>query len=389
MIKFFRKIRYNLMEKGKTGKYFKYAIGEIILVVIGILLALQLNTWKENSENKTVERSYLEGIRNNLDQDIYDLNELIGKDTIKLHMYTKLLRAFTDKSTNKYSGDFIYAIGQSYITHTFNGNSIVFEDMKSSGKINFVTSDVLRFSILEYYNDSQIIIKYQNQQYTNEFNELKRSAFHDNIDLNSLIEDYMFEDKWRASIDQLDLSFFDADIDSDKVKKFVNRISVMKVLMQSNNNNNYDLVFKAERLRDKISEYLSNESLNENDYVSKETLTAIKNGDINKLGQFISPMSINNCYDTEYEKRSYLAISIFEESLESLKYFIDQGADIEQVCENKTPLMYVSKMGYLDMVKYLVNKGADINFVSIKGKTALDYAIQYEQSEVITYLKKP
>ncbi|TXD64086.1 hypothetical protein ESX12_16655 [Polaribacter glomeratus] len=47
MIKFFRKIRQNLLMENKTGKYFKYAIGEIILVVIGILIALQINNWNE------------------------------------------------------------------------------------------------------------------------------------------------------------------------------------------------------------------------------------------------------------------------------------------------------------------------------------------------------
>ena len=47
MIKFFRKIRYDLMKKNKTGKYLKYAIGEIILVMIGILLALQVNNWNQ------------------------------------------------------------------------------------------------------------------------------------------------------------------------------------------------------------------------------------------------------------------------------------------------------------------------------------------------------
>ncbi len=45
MIKFFRKIRYDLMERNNTGKYLKYAIGEIILVVIGILIALSINNW--------------------------------------------------------------------------------------------------------------------------------------------------------------------------------------------------------------------------------------------------------------------------------------------------------------------------------------------------------
>ena len=48
MIKFFRKIRQNLLSEGKTGKYLKYAIGEIILVVIGILIALQLNNLNDS-----------------------------------------------------------------------------------------------------------------------------------------------------------------------------------------------------------------------------------------------------------------------------------------------------------------------------------------------------
>ena len=47
MIKFFRQIRYNLMSENKTGKYIKYALGEILLVMIGILLALQVNNWNE------------------------------------------------------------------------------------------------------------------------------------------------------------------------------------------------------------------------------------------------------------------------------------------------------------------------------------------------------
>jgi hypothetical protein len=50
MIKFFRKIRQNLLIENKTSKYFKYAIGEIILVVIGILVALQINNWNEHHQ---------------------------------------------------------------------------------------------------------------------------------------------------------------------------------------------------------------------------------------------------------------------------------------------------------------------------------------------------
>ena len=55
MIKFFRKIRHNLLSEGKTGKYLKYAIGEILLVMIGILLALQVNNWNELRKKEDAE----------------------------------------------------------------------------------------------------------------------------------------------------------------------------------------------------------------------------------------------------------------------------------------------------------------------------------------------
>jgi len=74
MIKFFRKIRQYSVSEGKTGKYFKYAIGEIILVVIGILIALQINNWNELRKQKLVEIDILEGIRNDILKDTIDLN---------------------------------------------------------------------------------------------------------------------------------------------------------------------------------------------------------------------------------------------------------------------------------------------------------------------------
>ena len=61
MIKFFRNLpgrqtgsRQDLLSKGKTGKYLKYAIGEIILVVFGILIALQINNWNEKRKDDPV-----------------------------------------------------------------------------------------------------------------------------------------------------------------------------------------------------------------------------------------------------------------------------------------------------------------------------------------------
>ncbi|TPV35385.1 hypothetical protein FJ651_00240 [Paucihalobacter ruber] len=78
MIKFFRKIRYNLMSKNSTGKYLKYAIGEILLVVIGILIALQINNWNESKKNRAYEVTMLREVNEALEIDLTFLNENIS-----------------------------------------------------------------------------------------------------------------------------------------------------------------------------------------------------------------------------------------------------------------------------------------------------------------------
>ena len=70
MIKFFRHIRQNLLAEGKTTKYFKYAIGEIILVVIGIMIALSINNWNEERKEDRLGVQFLKGIRADLQKDI-------------------------------------------------------------------------------------------------------------------------------------------------------------------------------------------------------------------------------------------------------------------------------------------------------------------------------
>jgi len=72
MIKLFRNIRKNLLKEGKTANYLKYAIGEIVLVVIGILLALQINNWNENRKLQKEELKLLHDIKANLKATLED-----------------------------------------------------------------------------------------------------------------------------------------------------------------------------------------------------------------------------------------------------------------------------------------------------------------------------
>jgi hypothetical protein len=84
MIKFFRRIRQGLLIEGRTSKYFKYAIGEIILVVIGILIALQINNWNEaKKQDKQIIKGLIE-VRDNLISD-----SLAISNTLKLKLEDK------------------------------------------------------------------------------------------------------------------------------------------------------------------------------------------------------------------------------------------------------------------------------------------------------------
>lgn len=77
MIKFFRIIRKNLLNKGKTSKYLKYALGEIVLVVIGILIALQINTWNELRKERSKEQKILIELKSQFKDNLTQLEDKI------------------------------------------------------------------------------------------------------------------------------------------------------------------------------------------------------------------------------------------------------------------------------------------------------------------------
>ena len=81
MIKFFRNIRKSLLMENKTSKYFKYAIGEIFLVVIGILIALQINNWNKRNVEHSEELNYLKNLQRDLHDQIQSIDDQITYET--------------------------------------------------------------------------------------------------------------------------------------------------------------------------------------------------------------------------------------------------------------------------------------------------------------------
>lgn len=105
MIKLFRNIRQNLLNEGKSTKYFKYAIGEIVLVVIGILIALSINNWNENQKkNKQLDAIYTI-IEQNLKTDLKTIK-------VPIEFYEKLDSTLLSILTTTYPSSFLDSINK-------------------------------------------------------------------------------------------------------------------------------------------------------------------------------------------------------------------------------------------------------------------------------------
>ncbi|MCK0179062.1 DUF6090 family protein [Flavobacteriaceae bacterium S0862] len=148
MIKFFRQIRKDLMEKNKTGKYLKYAIGEIVLVVIGILIALSINNWNEDKKNINQAKKHLKTISLNLKDDIKQAENLLAETGTALEYANTFLSQFktlkpVDNNIQMY---LIYLMYERNLEVNESG----FNALINSNGMSFIDEN-LQIKILDYY----------------------------------------------------------------------------------------------------------------------------------------------------------------------------------------------------------------------------------------------
>jgi len=161
MIKFFRHIRQKLIMENKTGKYLKYAIGEIVLVVIGILIALQINNWNEVQNEKKVEFGYMKNLLEDLkaDEIIYsnykktNIEVYNTIDSLVIYLKRPDRKEFTSKTS----------YWARIMTMKFTRVQPIertFEQMKSSGQLKLVSNPKVADGISKYYNSFSELKQY-------------------------------------------------------------------------------------------------------------------------------------------------------------------------------------------------------------------------------------
>jgi len=200
MIKFFRKIRQNMIKENKASKYLLYAIGEIMLVMIGILLALQVNNWNESRKQQLSETEIISGIKNDLTQDKEYINLIINTAANKISAFYMLNEELPDLfTTNRKKVDslvIVYFISQ----RTFYPISGSFQSAISGNEISKFKNKKFGSAVTKLYNSTYARIvdngflldarweyvtkKYSHERRTNhlgDINEAQLSEFLDDI----------------------------------------------------------------------------------------------------------------------------------------------------------------------------------------------------------------
>ncbi len=254
MIKLFRNIRKRLLKEGKTANYLKYAIGEIVLVVIGILIALQINNWNQSRQNQKLELDYLIGIKSNLNNDIDELEEHFAGDTIKFDAYTSLVRTFNSTNYLSKKQEIISNLYSISRLGWFEGQNIVFENLKSSGKLNLIQSDTISNSIQKYYRFFEEVVK-QESLYNSQIIKFqdRNQQYYSNT---SFIEPN-FDDRWNANTGPPSLSFLEGPKFVDIKPILIDNISKMKSWEINAHKVRLALYNQAKSLNNLIDQYIT------------------------------------------------------------------------------------------------------------------------------------
>ena len=149
MIKFFRKIRQDLLSKGKSAMYLKYAIGEILLVVFGILIALQINNWNEAQKGQRAEKTLILQLINDLAKDAESLETviplLIDKSEVVKQIYFETQGDASFNDTTNY-GDL-----------TWQAFAPLFFKQRHQRSLDQISNSQISGSILDYFNQEEIV----------------------------------------------------------------------------------------------------------------------------------------------------------------------------------------------------------------------------------------
>ena len=149
MLKFFRKIRQNLLSENKIKKYLIYALGEITLVVVGILIALQINNWNQREQLRNAELNTLRSLSESIKINLNELNHILNA---QIHRNRSLQEVLFVDLSNRRLTHLDSLITENVENYTFDPSTGIYNSIINSGKIEIISNDSLKNRISKLYD---------------------------------------------------------------------------------------------------------------------------------------------------------------------------------------------------------------------------------------------
>ncbi len=191
MIKFFRRIRQNMVFKNKFSKYLLYAIGEIVLVVIGILIALSINNNNEQTKKRAQEVHYLENIKTDLHLNIAQINDYIKTRATAIVSAKTIIEHYEGKPITDLEAFNVHTVNI-YTWRKFFQSNNTFQELVNSGNLALITNDSIK-NIMLNIESLYKVMKDQEAHFRYDAEILLYEPSYNLMDMYPIVQNYTYQ----------------------------------------------------------------------------------------------------------------------------------------------------------------------------------------------------
>ena len=209
MIKLFRNVRHRLLAEGRLSRYLFYAIGEIVLVVIGILIALQINNWNDARKDRARELGYLRNIREDVSGNIRELDDYLATRQQGIEAAQRILAHYDGKpieDPSAFNADSI----RIYNWRRFYLGDNTYQELIGSGNFALLSNPAVKDGLLDIESMYRKL-KGEEDHFRFDSESLLYRPLYATTNLGPMLQDYMFQmSKGKEGRgDALDARYFD------------------------------------------------------------------------------------------------------------------------------------------------------------------------------------
>ncbi|GEM_PF-472755 len=190
MFRFFRQIRLDLVQENRLKKYTAYAIGEILLVVIGILIALQINNANEERQERQREANYLRNLKVDLEINIQEIEKKLAVRSSRIESAKRIIEYFDGAPLDDLE-DFNYHNLNVHIWQKFYQNNNTFQELINSGNLGIISNHEIK-NLLMDLELLYLKMKADEEHMRFDFEGYVYAPFFDTVDIAPMTENYVY-----------------------------------------------------------------------------------------------------------------------------------------------------------------------------------------------------